>query len=150
MNLIPLMIIFLIAFLIQYILTFRQIKSFNSYYGSLRRQGKVAIGKVKGAYRAGCIAMFSIDDQGDIVEGAYIQGVTVFARCKKLVLFEKMNIANITLQDCQVRKLSKPITKAVLEASSNYRILMCGEEIEMPLSPFEKIGRIFTRKKAKA
>lgn len=137
-------------FVIQYALTFIQIKSFNAYYSTLRKQGRVAIGKVKGCFKAGCIAMFSIDEEGNILDGAYMQGVTVFARCKRLKGFENLSIGELTLQDCKTRKLSKPITRAVLEASSNYNVLMRGEEIEMPPSNFEKVARLFSRKKVEA
>ncbi len=64
MSLIPLMILFLAAFMLQYLFTFMQMKDFNRHYGSLRRMGRVAIGKVKGALRAGAIVMFAIDEEG--------------------------------------------------------------------------------------
>ena len=80
MNLIPLIILFCIAFALQYLLTFLQMKSFMGSYRSLRQKGRVAIGKAKGAFRAGAIAMFAIDGSGNILEGSCLQGVTVFAR----------------------------------------------------------------------
>lgn len=147
MNFIPLIVVFLFAFMIQYALTFIQIKSFNLCYARQRRLGRVAIGKVKGCFRAGCIAMFAINEEGNILEGAYMQGVTVFARCRKLNGFEGMAVGALTKADCQQRRLSKPITRAILEVSSNYRVLMSGGEIETPPSNFERVSRFFKKHK---
>lgn len=129
MNLIPLMILFLAAFMLQYLFTFMQMKNFNQHYSFLRRKGRVAIGKVKGVFRAGAIVMFAIDEQGIILAGSYLQGVTVLARCRKLRGFEGKNVADLNEEDCRTLRLSKSLTKGVLEASSNYNILMAGGEI---------------------
>lgn len=146
MNLIPLMILFLVAFLVQYLLTFVQMKDFNRHYGTLRKMGRVAIGKVKGVLRAGAIVMFAIDEQGVILDGRSMQGVTVFARCKKLNGFEGKDVGLLTEQDCKELRLSKSLTRGVLEASSNYNILMSGGEIPIPPSPLEKLGGLLTGK----
>ena len=52
MSLIPLMLLFLAAFMLQYLFTFIQMKDFNRHYSTLRKMGRVAIGKVKGVLRA--------------------------------------------------------------------------------------------------
>ena len=57
MNIIPLIILFCIAFALQYLLTFLQMRSFMGSYRSLRQRGRVAIGKARGAFRAGAIVM---------------------------------------------------------------------------------------------
>ena len=57
MNLIPLIILFCIAFALQYLLTFLQMKHFMVSYRNLRQKGRVAIGKARGAFRAGAIYM---------------------------------------------------------------------------------------------
>lgn len=147
MNLIPLMIIFMIAFVLQYLFTFIQMKDFNKQYGTLRRMGRVAIGKVKGAFRAGAIVMFAIDDEGYILAGRFMQGVTILARCKELNGFEGKDVGTLTVEDCKALRLSKSLTKGVLEASSNYNILMNGGEIPNPPTPFQRIGNFLTGKK---
>ncbi len=138
MNLIPLIILFCIAFALQYLLTFLQMKSFMGSYRSLRQKGRVAIGKAKGAFRAGAIAMFAIDGSGNILEGSCLQGVTVFARARNLKGFEGMDVGALCQEDCKKMRLSGPITKAVLEASSNYRILMAGGELKEEPAPLAK------------
>lgn len=148
MNMIPLIILFCIAFALQYILTFVQMKSFNASYSRLRRQGRVAIGKSKGFLRAGAIAMFAIDGSGMILDGSYMQGVTVFARFRNLKGFEGTDVGNIQPEDCRKLHLAKPLEKAVLEASSNYNILMTGGEIPEEPAPLTKIVNMFGRKKA--
>lgn len=138
MNIIPLIILFCIAFALQYLLTFLQMKSFMGSYKVLRQKGRVAIGKARGAFRAGAIAMFAIDGGGNILEGSYMQGVTVFARVRTLKGFEGMDVGALQKEDCQRMHLPKPITKAVLEASSNYRILMAGGELVEEPAPLTK------------
>ena len=144
MNLIPLMILFLAAFMLQYLLTFIQMKDFNKSYSQLRKMGRVAIGKVKGDLRAGAIVMFAIDDQGIILKGKFMQGVTVLARCKDLNGFEGKDVGALTEADCKQLRLSRSLTKGVLEASSNYNILMAGGEIPTPPSPFERLGNFIS------
>lgn len=148
MNFMFLIICFGIAFILQYMLTFIQMKSFTANYSKLRRKGRVAIGKVKGGFRAGCIAMFAIDENGIILEGSYMQGVTVFARIKELKGFEGKDVGILTEADC--KSLSKPLIKAILEASSNYNVIMGGGVVVEPPSPLQRLGNIFTAKKLKA
>ncbi len=74
MSLIPLMLLFLAAFMLQYLFTFIQMKDFNRHYSTLRKMGRVAIGKVKGVLRAGAIVMFAIDQQGTILAGDPCRG----------------------------------------------------------------------------
>ena len=145
MNIIPLILLFCIAFALQYLLTFLQMRSFMSSYRKLRKKGRVAIGKARGAFRAGAIAMFAIDGSGSILEGSYLQGVTVFARVRALRGFEGMDVGAIQKVDCQRMHLPTPITKAVLEASSNYRILMSGGELTEDPAPLTKAANALKR-----
>ena len=107
MNFWFLIMCFGIAFILQYMLTFIQMKSFTAHYSKLRRKGRVAIGKVKGGFNAGCIAMFAIDKDGIILEGSYMQGVTVFARVKELIGFEGKDVGILT--EDRLQKFSKAI-----------------------------------------
>lgn len=145
MNIIPLIILFCIAFALQYLLTFLQMKDFTASYRGLRTKGRVAIGKAKGAFHAGAIAMFAIDESGSVLEGNCLQGVTVFARVRSLKGFEGMDVGAIQIEDCRRRRLSRPLTKAVLEASSNYRVLMSGEELREEPAPLAKAAGAFRR-----
>ncbi len=145
MNIVLLIFLFCAAFALQYLLTFLQMKSFMGSYRNLRQKGRVAIGKAKGAFRAGAIAMFAIDKEGVILEGSFLQGVTVFARTRSLAGFEGMDVGALHRDDCQRLRLSVPVTKAVLEASSNYRILMSGGELTEEPAPLVKAAGVLSR-----
>lgn len=142
MNIILLIILCFCAFAIQYFLTFIQMRSFSNEYKALRRKGRVAIGKRKGAFSAGAIVLFAIDDGGDIIEAAYMQGVTVLARCKGLKGFNGLNVAALDEDICKERYLSRSMTAAVLNARDNYTTIMAGGEVAEPLSP---LGRLTNR-----
>lgn len=150
MNIILLGIIVILAFLIQYILTFFQMKSFTKVYKELRSQGRVAIGRKKGGFNAGSIVMFSIDESGIILKGNYIQGVTVLARFRKLNGFEGRSLERIDQEFLKQFKLGNPLKKAILDGVSNYKTIMKGEEVKTPPSPFQKVGNFFTEKKEKS
>lgn len=140
MNIILIAVLVLLAFILQYALTYLQMKGFNTHYKSLRRKGRVAIGRKKGALRAGAIVLLAIDDKADIISGSYLQGITVLARFRKLEKFNGMNIADITEDDCKALRFSRSLTAAVLDARNNYITISQGGEVEMPPSPLAKLG----------
>ncbi len=141
MNLILVGCLFIAAFILQYIFSFLQMKSFNNFYRKMRREGRVVIGTKKGALRAGAISMFSIDDEDRIISGAYMQGVTVLSRFRNFNKFNRINIGTITKNECEAVKLSTSMTKAVLNGVDNYKKALNGEEIEMPDSPLMKLTK---------
>lgn len=137
MNFWFLIICFGLAFILQYILTMTQMKSFTMHYKTLRKMGRVSIGKQKGGFKSGAIAMFAIDDEGIILKGAYLSGVTVLARFKQIDGFEGKNIVSLLEND--VKNFPKQVRKAILESSSNYVTIMEGGVIEKPKSPIGSI-----------
>lgn len=141
MNLILIGCLFIVAFILQYIFSFMQMKSFKSFYNRLRKEGRVVIGTKKGALRAGAISMFSIDEEDRIISGAYLQGVTVLSRFRNFEKFNRINIGTITKNECEAVKLSPSLTKAVLNGVENYKKALNGEEIEMPDSPLVKLTK---------
>lgn len=138
MNFWFLIIVLGLAFVLQFIFTMLQMKSFSINYGALRKLGRVAIGKAKGGFKSGVIVMFAIDDKGDILKGSYISGVTVLARFKDLKGFENINIED--LRDEHVIKFPKQVQKAILNASSNYTTIINGGDVEQPKSPLDSLG----------
>ena len=127
-----------IAYVLQFLLTMIQMKDFNLNFRDLRKMGRVAIGKKKGGFVAGSIVMFAIDDEGIILKGMYLSGVTVLARFKEINDFNGVDITTITEE--QVKSYSKQVQKAILDASSNYiTITNCGE-IEEEKSPLQKLS----------
>ncbi|MDO4594740.1 MAG: transcriptional regulator GutM [Tissierellia bacterium] len=139
-----LMIIIFSMFMLQYLLTFLQMKSFRKYFSKFIKQGKVAIGIKKGIFFEGCIVMFLIDDYGNIKNASMISGFTVFSRFKE---FNKLNNYNLLEFDEEILKLlkfSRSKTKAILNAKENFIKVKNGEEIELKKSPFQQItSKIF-------
>ncbi|MEG0855658.1 MAG: transcriptional regulator GutM [Terrisporobacter sp.] len=126
-----------LAYIIQFLLTMLQMKNFNLNFRDLRKLGRVAIGKKKGGFKAGSISMFAIDDEGRIIKGLYLSGVTVLARFKEINQFNGKDIA--TLKEDDVKKYPKQVQKSILNASSNYITITNGAEVESPKSPLEKV-----------
>lgn len=138
MNFWLIIICFGAAFILQYALAMLQMKSFTIHYKRLRRLGKVAIGKKKGGFMAGAIAMLAVDNNGIILEASYLSGVTVLSRFKELDGFEGKNIVKLVEED--TLKYPKQVRKAILEASSNYITIMDGGEIKEPESPLSRLS----------
>ena len=51
------------------VLALLQSKNYTTAYTTLRRRGRVAIGKKKGLLTTGAIVMFQLDEDGTILEG---------------------------------------------------------------------------------
>lgn len=134
-----------IGYILQFCFGIMQIKNFTKAYDPLKKQGRVAIGKVSGSFRAGAIVMFAIDSNGIILDGTKMVGVTIFAKFKKLKGFENRYIGE--LKDEDVKHLNKPLRRAILNATSNYNIVMNGGEIPPALSPLQKFNKLFEKKK---
>lgn len=147
MNIIAIAILVLLAFILQYALTYLQMKGFNTHYSRLRKMGRVAIGRKKGALRAGAIVMLAIDENANIIAGSFLQGITVLARFKNFDGFIGINIVDITEEYCKALRLSKSLTLAVLDARDNYITISEGGEVEMPQSPLQKLGGAIVPKK---
>lgn len=141
MNILVIGILIACAFIIQYVLTYIQLNSFKFSYGRLRRQGRVVIGRKKGAMRAGAIIMLAIDGNDKVISGSSIQGVTVLARFKNFDYFNGLKVSTISIEDCQAIGLSKSLTAAVLDGVLNFKTVSAGKEIENPQSPFEILAK---------
>lgn len=126
------------AYLLQCVFGLLQIKNFSRAYTPLRKMGKVAIGKKSGGIRSGAIVMFAVDNEGIILAAKRMVGVTVFANFKELKGFEGKNVALLTEEDTQ--GMSKPLKKAILDATFNYNTIMSGGQLPPSLTPFQKIG----------
>lgn len=143
MNLIVIGILFIVAFAIQYLLTYFQLNDFNRNYRKLRKIGRVVIGRKKGTLRAGAIVMFAIDNNDKVIEGRYLQGITIIARFKDFNYFNGLQVNTINRNDCKSINLSKSITNAVLDGVLNFKMVSRGEEIPIPESPFGKLAKKF-------
>jgi glucitol operon activator protein len=125
------------AFVLQMGLGFLQIKHFSKAYASLRRIGKVAIGKKPGRIRAGTIVLFAISNSGEILKAKKMQGVTVMASVKDLPGFEDKNIK--TIQEEDLAHCNKLLKLAILDAVHNYKTIMSGGVIPEKNSLFRRM-----------
>ncbi|AUJ23601.1 transcriptional regulator GutM [Virgibacillus dokdonensis] len=131
-----------VAWLVQSIFGFLQIRHFNRHYAALRSLGRVAIGKRTGLFRAGTVVMFSIDKQDRIIKAKRMQGVTVLSRVKDMTGFAGKKLPTMQASDYDhVNKLTKI---AIKDAVKSFNILSRGGELEVKKGLVE---RLFSRKK---
>ncbi|MFC0470940.1 transcriptional regulator GutM [Halalkalibacter kiskunsagensis] len=118
-----------VAWLVQSILGFFQIKHFNKKYAEMRSMGRVAIGKKTGRFRAGTVVMLCIDKRNKILKAAKMQGVTVFSRVRELKGFEGKYLLKISEEDFNgVDKLTR---LAIHDALRSYDIISQGGELQV-------------------
>lgn len=131
-----------VAWLVQSIFGFLQIRHFNRNYAALRSLGRVAIGKRTGTFRAGTVVMFCIDKQDRIIKAKRMQGVTVLSRVKDMAGFAGKKLSKIQASDYDhVNKLTKI---AIQDAVESYNILSRGGEVEVKKGLVE---RLFSKNK---
>ncbi len=118
-----------IAWLLQSVFGFLQIKHFNTKYSELRRLGRVAIGKKTGMFRAGTVVMFAIDSRNNILKAAKMQGVTVFSRVRELKGFEGKNLLKIS--DADYKGINKLTKYAIEDALKSYDTISKGGELRV-------------------
>lgn len=118
-------LVFILAFLFQYFLGFLQIKNFNKNYIELKKRGRVVIGKKKGFFLAGAIVLLLIDENANIVDARYMQGVTVFARFKIIEKLKKLNLLDIDDKLLKDMGFSRSLTEAILNGIKNYKGFVC-------------------------
>jgi glucitol operon activator protein len=88
--------IFIIAFallILQGILSYSQIKNFQTRIKALKAKGLVGIGKEKGILKAGNITILVCNKQGKIITGEKMEGITIFTRFREID-----NIAGFSIQ----------------------------------------------------
>ena len=129
-----------IAFLMQAILGFVQMRNLTDEFIKLRRKGKVAFGRKSGGFKAGAVVMFRIDEDGIVQEARKLEGTTAFARVKNMDGFEGRYLGDLTKEDAPKHHIN--LGKAIEDAALTYRKYTAGEEIENdPLpGPLEKAG----------
>ena len=145
-----------IAFLLQGLLGFFQMRHLTNEFLKLRRKGKVAFGRKSGGFRAGAVVMFLIDEDGIIREGNKLEGTTAFARVRPLEGFEGRYVGSLKKEDGPARH--KNLCKAIEDAALTYRKYTAGELVEETTAPgpFQKVELAVsslldrTRKKAAA
>jgi len=136
------MIVYVIAliaamWLLQSILGFFQLKSFNRTYAEMRKIGRAAIGRNTTFFRAGTVVIFAIDKQNIVLEATKMQGVTVFSRMKQLRGFEGKNLLKLTNED--LKKVDKLTRLAIADAIRTCQIIAKGGEVPIKKSLFARL-----------
>lgn len=117
MNFIYTFAVFVVlAYIVQVILGLRQLKHFNRVYARLRKKGRVAIGRNSGRIKAGTIVMFAIDEEGKVLEGQKMQGVTVMAKFKSMPAYLGQDIHYFDHYNPLVRQENKLLQLAIEDA----------------------------------
>ena len=143
-----------IAFLMQAILGFVQMRNLTDEFIKLRRKGKVAFGRKSGGFKAGAVVMFRIDEEGIVQEARKLEGTTAFARVKNMDGFEGRYLGDLTKEDAPKHHVN--LGKAIEDAALTYRKYTAGELVEEtrapgPLQRAESaIGSLLERTRKKA
>lgn len=120
-----------LAWLIQMVLGWRQMKAFSDNFVAMRKDGRVAMGKFKGALVSGAIVMFVLDDDNRIKYGRRLRGVTVLAGFRDYNKFDGLLMDQIDPQIA--RPDGRSLMKAVLHAKNNFELVSKGKEaVEAP------------------
>ena len=135
-----------IAFVIQFVLSSKQMSQFNKEFVALRRKGKVVVGRKSGGFFAGAIVMFQIDDNGVIQQSKKIEGTTFLAKVKDFPGFEGIYVRDLSRE--MVPKSHRNLRKAVEDAALTYSKYVAGEPIPDAPSPAQKLKLAFARNKS--
>ena len=113
-------LIAVLMWVLQLVLSILQFRRFAAHVKEMRREGRVAIGKAKGRFAAGAIVLFVIDPACNIVRGAIMKGVTVFAGFRPFDDFNGRNL--LDLAEADVAAYDRQTRRAVLGAREEYII----------------------------
>ena len=142
MNYWFLVIICGLMFCLQMALGLIQSNAFSKEFVALRRQGqKVATGKHKALFSAGAIVMFAVTNDGRIIAGRSIKGVTIFARFRSCDTFNGQRITRLDPTVLAAQPVA--IRKAIENAVATWEAVQAGRDpIEPPEAFFAFIQQV--------
>jgi DNA-binding transcriptional regulator of glucitol operon len=103
---------------LQIILGTWQMRRFQQELRTLRKQGRVAVGRAHGRFWAGAVVFFCIDADCRIQRGRIMEGITNFARFQDFTVFDGEDLRCLPKADG--RRLTRTEKKAVLSAVADY------------------------------
>lgn len=105
--------IFAVAWILQGVLTYFQIQSFQAKLAEFRKYNRLGVGTVKGRFSKGIIVILGVDDKDIITDAQIMSGITVFARFRPFyeLKCKKINEINETVKGMN-RNTIKAINKA--------------------------------------
>lgn len=127
------------AYILQTWLGFKQMKRFGEEFKTLRRNGKVAIGRQSGKLFSGVIVLLSIDDEGLILTGKKMQGTSVLAKFKDFESLNGQYLTEVDLTSDEVKSEFKNTRKAIEDAINNYQLVKHGKPIPEKKAPLSQL-----------
>jgi DNA-binding transcriptional regulator of glucitol operon len=125
------------------VLALMQSKNYTTAYAALKRRGRVAIGKKKGLVTTGAIVMFLLDEDGTIVEGTRLTGITVLSRFRPFTEFDGLPLT--TVAAAGDRRFTRSVRLAVDNARDNYLYWITGQTPQDPAGPFAQLADALRR-----
>lgn len=104
----------------QTVLGLWQFKKFNRHLMTMRKEGRVAIGRARGRFAAGVLVLFVIDEYCTIQRGEIMEGRTVFAGFKSFEHFNGLTLFELSDELCKNMGLSFQQSVAVMSAQKEY------------------------------
>lgn len=129
---------FAILYIAQTLFAMQQSKNFAHTFTVLRRRGRVAIGKKRGLLASGAFVLFVLDEEGRIVEGQKLSGVTVLSRFRLFGAFNGHELSSLAPESDQ--RFNKSVRAAIVNARDNYRIIMAGGTAPEPPGPLAGVA----------
>lgn len=105
---------FVIAWVIQFVMTYFQMRRFNKRLAELRKVGPTAVGMAGSTYKRRTYGVLVIDKDENILHAEQFSGWTVFAGLKPVKELEGLTTANITDE-----LLELPVPKKTRDAFKN-------------------------------
>lgn len=102
-----------VAWLIQSILTYFQVKDYQRTSAELAKQGRLIIGSQRGFISKGAILLMSVDDKLNISDCRLLNGITVTARFKRFESLIGKNILDERCKDGLKGAVGKAFEKAI-------------------------------------
>jgi len=109
-----LIVAFVIAWIIQYGMTFFQMRRYNKRLNELKKMGPTSVGMSGSMYKRRAYGVLVFDDQEKIVRAEQFSGWTVFASLKPVKELE-----GLTLNDVKDESIELPISKKIRSAFAN-------------------------------
>lgn len=134
---------FLVVYGVNMALALMQSKDYTAAYTSLKRRGRVAIGKKKGLLTTGAIVMFLLDGNGIVLEGRRLTGITVLARFRPVTEFDGARLAAI--EASRDRRFTKSVRLAIDNARDNYLWWTTGQTPPEPPGPLSQFADALRR-----
>ncbi|MDF7638625.1 transcriptional regulator GutM [Lactobacillus sp. ESL0791] len=120
-----------IAFLLQSVFGFIQLRNFLKIFKRMNKKGKVLIGKNPKKLRAGSLLLLNIDENATIQDAQLMKGTTVFARFRQLSSLKKKSLPLLASSYDQLQEMDPLVKGCILNAYKEYINFKTGKQAEM-------------------